>query len=397
MIAATTPALDPDRDPDHELHDEPGDIALIRQVRLMQSAGFAVTFVPQRDFAFVPGRTPALHAAGIATILQPRYRSIAPLLQDHGGTFDLIYIHRAAIAERCIPALREHAPDVPVIVAATDLKFPVLQRDAALAGVRELNSTAVAIRVRELAMLAGADCVLLADPADREAVQAALPDLVCDRPPRVLASRADIPGHAERRDFLLYGDYSHPAAAAAARWCVEEVLPALRARMRQPETRLHIRGPGLTPELEALADDDVVFGGDVADLGALFDGHVALLAPPRIPPGSGMPGAAPPVDPGLDPVAERAIAAALASGLPVIAAPEAAALFSLDRDHGLIADNAVAFADAVTRLEDDEDEWTRLSAAARGHVDRAFSADAARRWFAGLLAGMGRAELLEPE
>ena len=78
----------------------------------------------------------------------------------------------------------------------------------------------------------------------------------------------------------------------------------------------------------------------------------------------------------------------MAHGLPVVATGCAVEGMHLrDGEDVLVADAAVAFADAVLRLHDDEALWSRLAANGRVSVATHFSLDAARATVRALFFG----------
>jgi glycosyltransferase involved in cell wall biosynthesis len=369
FIDMTTPT--PDRDA--------GSNVALWHMRLLRDLGFDVTFVPEDNWATIPGYTQALHDEDIGTALHPRYRAIAPFLRDHGQSYDLVYLHRWEIAERCLPALQAYAPDAVVLFNPADLHFLRLQRAAKLHNSRTEAARAGAVRERELAVVAQVDCTLTCNTTEHALLQEVLPEARLHYLPWVIEPRAGaIPAHAARSGAMFLGSVGHPPNADGIQWFAREILPILR-KLR-PKLRLHLYGAGVTPESVPEAGRGFEISGYVPELPPVFDRHRALVAPLRF--GAGFKGK---------------IAEAMAHGVPVVATSIAAEGTGLvDGETMLVADTAAAFAEALARVDADADTWQHLSAAGHAYVAQAFSPERGREHLRTVLRELGREDLLHP-
>ena len=322
VIDACTPT--PDRDA--------GSNVALWHMRLLQELGWDVTFVPQDNFTAIPGYTAALHESGIRTVESPEFSSIEPFLRARGRDFALAYVHRFQVAEACLPSLRAHAPQAAILFNPADLHHLRLARFAALGGGEADLVAAEDAKRRELAVIAACDATILCSDVELGIVSEALPSARLALLPWVIeAGEAPPPPHRGRRDVMFLGGFAHGPNADAVRWFVESVMPIL-GRLR-PELRFHVYGSAIPPEVEALAGERVVIGGHVADLRAVFDRHLAAVAPLRY--GAGFKGK---------------VAEALAAGVPNIGTSIAfEGTGMVAGEHMLVADTAPSLAMAIAR------------------------------------------------
>jgi glycosyltransferase involved in cell wall biosynthesis len=166
---------------------------------------------------------------------------------------------------------------------------------------------------------------------------------------------------AARSDLVFVGGFQHPPNVDAVCWFVAEVMPLLRDDGGEA-MRLHVIGSKVPPQVLALACDDVVVHGFVADIEPYLDGCRLSVAPLRY--GAGVKGK---------------INMAMSYGLPVVATAVAVEGMHLQSGSDvLVADSAVDFAAAIRRAYHDAELWQNLSDRGLANVREHFSFDAAR-------------------
>ena len=169
-----------------------------------------------------------------------------------------------------------------------------------------------------------------------------------------IADRLDTPFVA-RRDLFFIGGFRHQPNRDAVLHFARAIWP--RVRMCLPEARFHIIGGDVPSEVLALAGDDIVVERYVPDAAPFFNGCRLSVAPLRF--GAGIKGK---------------VGRSLGYGCPVVLSSVAAEGMPLT--HGLdalIADDDIAFADAVVRLYEDEALWRTLASGGRRFFDAHFS------------------------
>jgi glycosyltransferase involved in cell wall biosynthesis len=175
-----------------------------------------------------------------------------------------------------------------------------------------------------------------------------------------------------RRGLVFIGGFQHPPNVDAMLWYAREVLPQVRTRL--PGVRTYVIGSNVTGSIQALAADDFSILGYVPDIVTYLEGCRVSIAPLRY--GAGVKGQ---------------LNTAMSHGLPVVATtPSIDGMHLEDGRDVVVADDPIAFADAIARVHEDRALWARLSDGGRDNVARHFSRGVARDALAALLAAVPR-------
>ena len=331
-----------------------GSLRLIEMLRLAGGLGWSVTLLPDDGRADV-ARAALLGAAGVQVVTP---RSPHAWLRAHAQDHAAVLLSRYAVASVWLPLVRALAPAAKVIFDTVDLHHLREARAAAVSG--ESGARVVALRRRELDLIAASDCTLITSGVELDLVRRELPSARLQLLGNIHHVREPRRGFAERRDLLFIGGFAHPPNADAVRWFAGSVLPLLRERL--PGAVLHVIGTVDAHSRHALVGNGIVMHGQVDDLDPWLDGCRVSIAPLRF--GAGVKGK---------------INTAMSCGLPVVATGVAAEAMGLsDGADVLLADTPGAFADAVVRVYTDEALWQRLSRGGLDNVRRYFSPDRAR-------------------
>jgi glycosyltransferase involved in cell wall biosynthesis len=260
-----------------------------------------------------------------------------------------------------LPLARKYAPQARVVFDTIDLHYLRERRGADVADDAGLRRTAERTRALELDCIARSDATLVVSDVERTLLATDAPNAQVD----ILSNLHHVAGagqpFAHRQDIVFVGGFRHPPNVDAVTWFVREVFPLVRERL--PTVRFHCIG-GHTPEaIQALdAIDGVVVHGHVPDIDPYMQGARIALAPLRY--GAGVKGK---------------VNLSMAHGQPVVATACAVEGMHLrDGEDVLVADEPLAFAEAIVRLYTDEALWTQLRDAALVSVEKHFSIDAAR-------------------
>jgi O-antigen biosynthesis protein len=295
--------------------------------------------------------------------------AISRYICDQGHGFDLFYLHRFDVAERCIALIRFHAPKAIILFNNADMHFLRMQRRAQLLCEDNADLSLIdSIKAREFAVSRAVDCTLVCNLEEQKILARAVPDAFCHYLPWVIECRNDPSStFEEREDIMFLGGFKHPPNLDAVQWFVREVMPTLRQLL--PAIRLHVYGSEVPDELHDLASDHVVISGHVADLATAFNRHRVNIVPVRY--GAGFKGK---------------LAASLAHGVPSVATPIGMEGTGIcDAEHVLVAKDAVMFAATVACLYTNEALWIRLALAGRGFVREQLSPASARDHFLEIL------------
>lgn len=206
------------------------------------------------------------------------------------------------------------------------------------------------------------DCVQVFTARDAAAIGRIAPTLA--KRVRVNPFGIDLPAPADpqREDesmVLFVGGFSHWPNVDAALWLAQAIMPLLR--LRRPGIRLFLVGSYPPAAVQALADDDIIVTGGVPAVEPFLERAAVVVAPVRV--GGGM---------------RMKVLQAMAVGKAVVSTPLGAEGLTLGCDQPplMLASEAEAMAQAITRLLAEADQRHALGRAARAFVADHFSAQA---------------------
>ncbi|MEM9011998.1 MAG: glycosyltransferase [Pseudomonadota bacterium] len=333
FIDYTTPR--PDRDA--------GSYAAVEEMKLVQSLGFKVTFLPE-NLAHFGRYTAELERSGIEMIRAPFFLSVREFLAKRGAEFDAFYVTRYHVGMNVIETIRQVAPRAKIILNVADLHFLRELRAGLMAGDRDRVAAAEATRALELEAIRSADVVLSYNDTEHAVIDShtsgAVPVMKC---PWVVATRDDIPAPDGRAGLAFLGSFRHPPNTEGIAWFSREVMPLIAST--QKDLKLFIYGSSMGREVEALASSNIEPVGFVDEVAMAFDKHRVFVAPLLT--GAGIKGK---------------VLSALANGIPSVLSPVAAEGTGLRSGHDcLVAKTPEEWVSAVTSLHTDAELWTRIS------------------------------------
>ncbi len=333
VIDITTPTPDQDA----------GSVQTFMALQCCLSLGYKPSFVPVDNWLFQPGYTTDLQRMGVECAYAPYDLDFSLYMARFGWLFDAVLVYRPSVMERCISTIRETAPQAALMFHVADLHYLRMERTAALNDDDGLRVAAAAMKEREQAMVAAADCTITHSEAEAEILrEMSGRDNIITWPLMFEYYGTHVP-FARRRDVCFLGGYGHPPNVDAVLYFVQEIFPLLR--QAEPGIKFLIAGSRAPDEIKALACEDIEVLGMVEDLRTLFDRARVFVCPLRA--GAGVKGK---------------VASSMSYGLPVVSTDvgvEGAGLE--DGHHVLVANGAENFADATLRAYRDEALWNRLS------------------------------------
>ena len=342
-----------------------GSRATLSVVEALLAAGHAVKFWPLNGLDMPPYRA-AMEQLGVEC-LAGRRPPFADWLREHAGQLDQVVLSRPHVAAALLPALRQHAPDVPRLFYGHDLHHARLRREAALLDAADprraasLRAEADAAEAEERAAWAGCDLTIYLSEEETAAVRALAPGteamtLLSFSMPALPAAP---PGPEGREGLLFVAGFGHPPNVDAAQWLATEILPRIRAR--RPGVALAIVGSNPTPQVRALAGDGVEVTGFVPDAELLrrYAGARVAICPLRF--GAGV---------------KMKVVEAMHAGLPLVTTP--VGVQGLAGAPCIAAEDPRLLADAALRLLEDDAAWRAQAAAQRAFVEERLSPSAVR-------------------
>ncbi|HXT07996.1 MAG TPA: glycosyltransferase [Roseiarcus sp.] len=361
VIDAETPQ--PDRDA--------GGYAAIQEMRLMQSLGVKLSFIPE-NLAYLGNYTEALQRVGVECLYAPYETSIEGLIASRGADFDFFYITRYSVAIRYIDAIRAAAPQAKIVFCNADLHFLREVRAAMASRDPAMMAKASETRELELDVIRRADVTLSYTETEAAVIVSHNFDAGrVMRCPWVVAPTPGAPSFEAREGLAFLGNFRHPPNEEAMVYFLKDVMPGLRERL--PNVKLHIFGSHMTDRLKAMAAPDVVIEGFVERVEEVYDRCRVFVAPLRS--GAGIKGK---------------VIGALAAGTPSVVSPLAAEGVGISAGvQAMLAETPAEWVSAIAALYSDERRWAEMSERARAFVATNFSFEQGQMRMRAALAAAG--------
>jgi glycosyltransferase involved in cell wall biosynthesis len=309
-----------------------GSNAILSHMRSLQRLGFEVTFAAA---SMARDPTGLLDNEGIASCHGPWHGSVEEVLRREADSFDLVYLHRVAIATRYLGLVRFHQPKARVIYSVADLHHLRLSRQAQVERRPELVGLARQFQSSELRAAAAADAVVTHSAVEAATIRRHLPSARVHVVPWSVPPQPTAVPVRDRHGMAFIGHYGHAPNRDAARWLLDEILPAVRACV--PGMRCLLVGSDMPDSLYRPVPG-AEFVGQVESLSEIFDRVRLTIAPMTY--GAGIKGK---------------VLASLAAGIPCVCTPVAAEGLDLPTPlQSLIAIDAAGLAASIQRVHDDE-------------------------------------------
>ncbi len=333
-----------------------GSYAAIQEIKLVQSLGYKVTFLPS-NMAHLGSYTEELQKMGVEVIYAPFFLSPHEYLVKHATDFDAFFITRYYVAQGVMSYLRTLAPKTPIMFNNADLHFLREIRAARVDGDEAKLEKARQTRKEEMEIINKSDVVLSYNEVEHSVIQAYSDGgATVVKCPWVVDVPDTCPPLSEREGMSFLGNYHHLPNAEGVKWFVRDIMPAIAAQMQTPPN-LTIYGSGMGADIKALASETVDPVGFVKDLADVYDGHRIFVAP--LLSGAGIKGK---------------VLSALAHGVPCVLTSTAAEGIGLRSGHDcFVAESPAEWAEAIAKLTQDDDLWTEMSENAQKYMRSSYS------------------------
>lgn len=334
-----------------------GSHAAIQEIKLVQSLGYKVTFLP-RNMAHLGSYTEELERMGVEVIYAPFFLTMDEYLGKHAKDFDAFFITRFYVARDVIDRLRQLAPETKILFNNADLHFLRELRAGMAANDPAKIAAARQTRTLELDVMRKSDVVLSYNEVEHSVIQSHTDgEVLVAKCPWVVEMPETVPGLKGRSGMSFLGNYLHAPNAEAVIWFARQVMPRLST-----DQDFVIYGSAMSDEIKALASDRIRPEGFVETLSDAYDRHRVFVAP--LLSGAGIKGK---------------VLAALAHGIPCVLTPTAAEGIGVRHNHDcLIATTPVEWQEAIDRLMTDDALWQSISDNASGYVRQTFSFETGR-------------------
>ncbi|MBN1006362.1 glycosyltransferase [Amphritea sp. ZJ14W] len=348
-----------------------GSYAAIQEMKLIQSLGFKVTFVPA-NLAHFGKYTLELQKMGIEVLYAPFYVSVNHVLETRLQEMDAVYITRYHIAKDYIPYIRENSR-AKIIFNNADLHF-LREMRAALKGEKDqlLLEKALNTREQELSVCRQVDAILCYNATEHAVITSHI--LEADKlhiTPWVLEQKPKGPEFDERNGIAFLGGFNHTPNGEAVEYLVNDIMPLL-AKQR-PDITLYVYGSNMPEAYKEMETDNVRMVGFAESLDGVYHDHRVFIAP--LLSGAGIKGK---------------VLESMAYGLPTVLTEVAAEGTGLT--HGistLIAQEPQEWVDAIIRLYDDQLLWNKFAENSHTLVAEKYSFEHGKKVFKDIFSSVG--------
>lgn len=348
-----------------------GSYAAIQEMKLIQSLGFKVTFVPA-NLAHFGKYTTELQKMGVEVLYAPFYHSVNHVLETRLDEFDVVYITRYHIAKDYVSYIRQHS-NAKIIFNNADLHFLRELRTALRDGRNpEQIERALQTRKEELAVCEQVDAVLCYNSTEHAVITSHI--LEADKlhiTPWVLEKKSPGPAFEQRQGVVFLGGFNHLPNIEAVEYLVNDIMPLLAAQ--RPDITLYVYGSNMPKQIKDISADNIKIVGFAENLDDVYHNHRVFVAP--LLSGAGIKGK---------------VLESMAYNLPAVLTEIAAEGIGLT--HGistLIAQEPQEWVDAMIKLYDDKALWNKFSENSQLLVDAKYSHQHGHKAFKDIFASVG--------
>jgi glycosyltransferase involved in cell wall biosynthesis len=266
-----------------------GSKTVFQYLKLFVSMNLNVKFIGDNFFRHEPYTT-TLQQMGIEVLYGPWYaENWRQWILDNHDKFDFALLNRPHISVKYIDFIKEETK-AGVLYYGHDLHFMRMLKQYDIENKKEILKDAEKWKKIELSLFSKADIVLT--PSDQE--KKFINELGIDKPiysikPYIFDFIPDpVLDFSTRKNILFVGGFTHTPNVDAVTWFVKEVWPLITQKISGG--KFIIVGSNVTPEIKALAGDDIDIIGFLseADLQKLYKKIKLVVVPLRY--GSGVKG-----------------------------------------------------------------------------------------------------------
>lgn len=321
-----------------------GSIDVHNLLSIFIKMGWAVTFIPEDNYAYMEKYTHVLQRLGVHTLYYPHTKSVSEHVAQFGRYYDLVKLFRPQVVAKHIDTVRQYCPKAKIVYNTVDLHYLRMEREADLKKDESIRVIASKMKHLERSLMEKVDLVTVVSSYEHELLQRDGVTSVIHLP----FSRKVRPGNTafeDRKDILFVGGFQHTPNVDAVFFFINEIMPLLRPILKG--VKFQIVGSNITDEIKKLASSDIIVHGFVEDIEPILDAVRVNVAPLRY--GAGTKGK---------------VVMAMASGLPSIGTSIAFEGMGITSEvHAVCADTPHQFANALINLYRQKDHWERVASA----------------------------------
>lgn len=347
------------------MHDkDAGGKCTFMYLQLFVKMGMKVTFIGDNFYPHQP-YTQELNQMGIEVLYGNFYcQHWQEWLKENAHYFDYVYLQRPHISIKYIDLIKEYS-QAKILYFAHDLHHVREYREYELTGDEEHLKASEHWKKIEYELFDKTDVGHVVGSYEQGIMQKAFPNKPIRNIP--LYMYESLPeginkDFATREDIMYVGGFGHPPNIDAVLWFGKEVFPMIL--QKYPTMKWYVVGSKVTPEIQAMASDNIIIMGFVPDdkLEELYRNCRMAIVPLRV--GAGVKGK----------VVESAY-----FQIPLITTTIGAEGLDDSVGNMIVEDDATKMADIVVKLYEDYDKLKKMSDAGAAFIEKYFTMSEAER------------------
>ena len=199
-----------------------GSQAIVSHMRALQRLRWHVSFAATTALADNGEAKARLEALGITCLTGG---SVEELLHETVDQYQLVYLHRLAVAGAYAGLVRQHQRRARLIYSVADLHHLRLARQAAMEARPELERHAAFVRRQEVLAAHQADVVITHSPVEASLLSSDAPGVAVAVVPWVVRPRAGLQPWQQREGVALVANLRHEPNVDGLLWLFREVMP----------------------------------------------------------------------------------------------------------------------------------------------------------------------------
>jgi len=313
---------------------------------LFAKMGYQVTFIGDNFFKHEPYTT-ELQQKGVEVIYgNYYYKNWKTWLRDNAHYFDFVYLNRPHIAPKYIDIIRRNS-QAKIVYFGHDLHYLREYRQYQIEKNPELLRSSEEWKKKEFELFNKADVIHVVGSYEQQVIQNEVRNKPVRNIPLYIYDNIldDInKDFSQRKDIIFVGGFGHPPNIDAVLWFGKEVFPKILEKY--PDMKWYVVGSKVTPEIQALASENVIIKGFVPDeeLDAMYRECRMAVVPLRV--GAGVKG--------------KVVEAAYYQ-IPLITTTIGAEGLSTEEGAFLVEDDTQKMAQLVIDLYEDNDKLKTIS------------------------------------
>lgn len=333
-------------------------------LQLFVKMGMKVTFIGDNFYPHQP-YTQELNQMGIEVLYGNFYcQHWQEWLKENAHYFNYVYLQRPHISIKYIDLIKEYS-QAKILYFAHDLHHVREYREYELTGDEEHLKASEHWKKIEYELFDKTDVGHVVGSYEQGIMQKAFPNKPIRNIP--LYMYESLPeginkDFATREDIMYVGGFGHPPNIDAVLWFGKEVFPMIL--QKYPTMKWYVVGSKVTPEIQAMASDNIIIMGFVPDdkLEELYRNCRMAIVPLRV--GAGVKGK----------VVESAY-----FQIPLITTTIGAEGLDDSVGNMIVEDDATKMADIVMKLYEDYDKLKEMSDAGAAFIEKYFTMSEAER------------------